>query len=110
MIEFTGFTILIVALIVYFAPSLLAGHRRLASGGVLLAVNLFLGWTVIGWFSCLLWAALGQTDDQAQFYHQPQSPQLPQPPNVSDTKKCPDCAETILRAAKVCKHCGCKEL
>jgi len=22
------------------------------------------------------------------------------------TKKCPDCAETILAAAKVCKHCG----
>lgn len=22
------------------------------------------------------------------------------------TKKCPDCAETVLAAAKVCKHCG----
>jgi hypothetical protein len=22
------------------------------------------------------------------------------------TKKCPDCAETILADAKVCKHCG----
>jgi predicted RNA-binding Zn-ribbon protein involved in translation (DUF1610 family) len=24
----------------------------------------------------------------------------------AQTKKCPDCAETILGAAKVCKHCG----
>jgi hypothetical protein len=24
----------------------------------------------------------------------------------SETKKCPDCAETILADAKVCKHCG----
>lgn len=24
----------------------------------------------------------------------------------SGTKKCPDCAETILADAKVCKHCG----
>lgn len=22
--------------------------------------------------------------------------------------KCPDCAELVLRAAKVCKHCGCR--
>lgn len=22
--------------------------------------------------------------------------------------KCPDCAELVLREAKVCKHCGCK--
>jgi hypothetical protein len=24
------------------------------------------------------------------------------------TKKCPDCAETVLADAKVCKHCGCR--
>jgi hypothetical protein len=28
------------------------------------------------------------------------------PPPVEPTKKCPDCAETILRDAHVCKHCG----
>ena len=28
------------------------------------------------------------------------------PPSVEPTKKCPDCAETILRDAHVCKHCG----
>jgi hypothetical protein len=22
------------------------------------------------------------------------------------TKKCPDCAETVLEEARVCKHCG----
>ena len=27
-------------------------------------------------------------------------------PNVSSVRKCPFCAETILREAKVCKHCG----
>lgn len=33
---------------------------------------------------------------------------LPEPLNSSQapTKKCPDCAETILADAKVCKHCG----
>lgn len=27
-------------------------------------------------------------------------------PSVSSVRKCPFCAETILREAKVCKHCG----
>jgi ribosomal protein L37AE/L43A len=27
-------------------------------------------------------------------------------PKDETTKRCPDCAETVLAAAKVCKHCG----
>ena len=27
-------------------------------------------------------------------------------PDVTTVRKCPFCAETILREAKVCKHCG----
>lgn len=26
----------------------------------------------------------------------------------ADKKTCPDCAETVKRAARVCKHCGCR--
>ena len=29
-------------------------------------------------------------------------------PNPNTHVKCPDCAELILKEAKVCKHCGCK--
>jgi hypothetical protein len=29
-----------------------------------------------------------------------------QAPRQAETKECPDCAETILVAARVCKHCG----
>jgi rRNA maturation endonuclease Nob1 len=32
--------------------------------------------------------------------------QHPDAPALPTTKKCPDCAETILADAKVCKHCG----
>lgn len=28
------------------------------------------------------------------------------PPAAEETKRCPECAETILAAARVCKHCG----
>lgn len=29
-------------------------------------------------------------------------------PNADTHVKCPDCAELVLKEAKVCKHCGCK--
>lgn len=35
-----------------------------------------------------------------------QTPQKPPSPAVAETKACPLCAETILAAAKKCKHCG----
>jgi hypothetical protein len=28
------------------------------------------------------------------------------PADSRETKTCPDCAETVLSAARVCKHCG----
>ncbi len=28
------------------------------------------------------------------------------PPPVKESKQCPDCAETVLKAARKCKHCG----
>ncbi len=46
---------LLVAL--YFLPTIVFSHRGHAVGGMLL-LNLFFGWTVIGWFALLLYALL----------------------------------------------------
>ena len=55
--------------VLYFLPTSIATRRELASGtGALFLVNLLFGWTLIGWLACLLWAALGQTRQQAAFY------------------------------------------
>ena len=43
--------------LLYFLPTLLASHRGHEITGVLL-LNLFFGWTVVGWFALLLWALL----------------------------------------------------
>jgi hypothetical protein len=55
-------TLLILApLSVYFLPSLVAnvrGHRQLCS---IQAVNLLLGWTLIGWAVALSWACSART-------------------------------------------------
>ncbi len=44
-------------------PWFIARKRGVATRGWLLLVDLLLGWTVIGWFACLLWGVLGETED-----------------------------------------------
>jgi Superinfection immunity protein len=49
-------TLLILALVWYFIPWLVAvlGHHR--QRYAILALNLFLGWTLVGWVLALVWA------------------------------------------------------
>ena len=47
---------------IYMLPTLIALFRRKAEGGVsILQVNVLLGWTVVGWILCLVWANTGRT-------------------------------------------------
>ena len=41
--------------LMYFLPTIIAANRGHSVAGILV-LNLFLGWTVIGWFAMLLWA------------------------------------------------------
>ena len=41
--------------LMYFLPTILAAHRGHGVAGILL-LNLFFGWTIIGWFALLAWA------------------------------------------------------
>lgn len=47
-------TFLFIYLVVYFLPTLLARHDR----GVIFLINLFLGWTIIGWAFALIWGLI----------------------------------------------------
>jgi hypothetical protein len=40
----------------YFAPAIIAAARHTHNAAAILLLNLFLGWTVIGWFAALLLA------------------------------------------------------
>jgi hypothetical protein len=46
-------------LLIYFFPSILGFHKRNATSIILL--NLFLGWTLIGWVIALVWATSKDT-------------------------------------------------
>lgn len=41
----------------YFVPGLVANHRGHHNQGAIWILNLFLGWTFIGWVVALVWAS-----------------------------------------------------
>lgn len=47
-------TLILVGL--YFLPSFIAYSRKHLNLGAVFVANLFLGWTVLGWVLCLVWA------------------------------------------------------
>jgi hypothetical protein len=85
---------LVVFLAIYFLPWIVAYRRNHPSGGGIIALNLLLGWTFIGWVISLVWALSGPRG--APDYEGLAAP----------TRSCPYCAEPILAAARKCKHCG----
>ena len=46
----------IVALCLYFLPTILAVARKVRNQGSVVVINLFLGWTLIGWVIALAMA------------------------------------------------------
>ena len=51
----SGFVILI-ATFIYFIPSLIAHRKKKRDFTPILLINIFLGWTLIGWVVALIWA------------------------------------------------------
>ena len=54
--------ILIVLAVIYFFPTIIAKVRTNNNTLAIFLVNLFLGWTIAGWFWCLIMACTGYTD------------------------------------------------
>ena len=49
-------TLLAIALVAYFIPTLVANTRRHNNQMAIIMLNLFAGWTFIGWVAALVWA------------------------------------------------------
>lgn len=60
--------VVVFGLMAYFLPYILGKLRGVSNPDLLFMVNLWLGWTLLGWLVCLIWAALGQSQDQVDFY------------------------------------------
>jgi hypothetical protein len=75
----------------YFLPTIVAVVRKVPNIGSVIVINLFLGWTLIGWVVALAMAARSNTPptqvnvQQQQWQPPPggqsQPPPMPPPPN-----------------------------
>lgn len=54
--EITFFIFLLFALVFYFLPAIICTTRKANHSDAIVLVNLFLGWTVLGWIAALVWA------------------------------------------------------
>jgi ABC-type sugar transport system permease subunit len=49
-------TLITILSLFYFLPFAIAFHKKRANTGAIFALNLFLGWSLIGWVAALVWA------------------------------------------------------
>lgn len=47
---------IILSLFIYFLPTLVASHKKSKNRTSIFVLNLFLGWTLLGWVMALVWS------------------------------------------------------
>jgi hypothetical protein len=50
-------------LLIYFAPSIIASGRNAKSVAGIAILNIFLGWTFLGWLGALIWSVSGESEE-----------------------------------------------
>jgi len=51
-----GSLFLLLLAAIYFLPSIVAVYKEHSSAGAVAALNLFLGWSLLGWIIAIVWA------------------------------------------------------
>ena len=57
----TVIVLLILAVVIYFLPTIIAGNRNHNNTPAIVVLNVFLGWTFLGWVIALIWAFTDNT-------------------------------------------------
>jgi hypothetical protein len=83
-------------LVLYFLPSIIGWNKRNSSA--IIALNILLGWTAIGWIVALVWSLT--SDQPTQVVVQP-TQQLLAPPIL-----CSGCGKYAPPASRFCQSCG----
>ncbi len=90
-----GFALL---LALYFLPTLI-GHNK-ANVGAIFVLNLFLGWTVIGWIVALVWAC---TVDRRP---EPAPVVVTHVAQAPPRTYCTTCGQALDGGGRFCSRCG----
>jgi hypothetical protein len=93
---------LLCLLLLYFVPTILARHKTDALG--IFLVNLFLGWTVIGWVVALVWACAAE--DVVRVRYVPYNYAAAGYGPVSGGRFCSRCGTLAPLASRYCSSCG----
>lgn len=59
-----GFGLISLLLFLYFLPTVIAWFRRKSNTAAIFVLNLFLGWTFVGWIVSLVWAVTKDNKQQ----------------------------------------------
>ena len=59
--DITTFLVLIVVILLYFVPTIIAAIRGVRHDTGIALLNVFLGWTFLGWVGALVWAVSDST-------------------------------------------------
>lgn len=101
-----GFLIFIVLLALYFVPSMVAAERKHHNTSAIVVLNLFLGWTLVGWVVALVWANTA-TRSPAKAAA-PVRFSAPSPTPSGSGPFCSKCGASLEADAAFCPKCGTK--
>lgn len=94
----------LIILTVYFIPAAVASSRKHKNTGAIFALNLLLGWTLLGWAIAMIWACTANVAaaDIKQAL-------TPQPPSVENVTRCAICNKKIPAADFIAHVAKCTE-
>jgi hypothetical protein len=95
-IRMSSILILIVCVLLYFAPSVVGMKKQNRSA--IFALNFFLGWTLVGWVVALVWALTTEAKP-VQFVVQGSTV-------VQQPLLCAACGKYSAAGAAFCTYCG----
>lgn len=95
-LAFVGFLLIAFCAFLYFLPSIIGASRKKKNAGAIFALNLFLGWSLIGWVIALVWALAQDAVPTQVIVNQAASPAI----------LCPSCGKYSAAGSAFCQTCG----
>lgn len=91
---------------IYFAPTAIARSRKHNNLRSIAVVNVFLGWTIVGWVAALSWAVSKDAKQSSTPAAATQPLPDPREPHVPAKRFCASCGAGTAPGERFCGACG----